>query len=97
MSQRYNKDAVKKIGELTLPHIIPINYAPKLFGKILIEVMTVSYATMQDVLFDLRPDRSELRDRPRRHSEVPARPNHELLEGRGVWRRVAQPKAVDRR
>jgi hypothetical protein len=53
----------------------------------------MSYATMRDVLFALDLTDSELRDRPRRHPDVPAA-EPELPEERGESRRVTKPKAV---
>ena len=51
----------------------------------------MSYATMQDVLFALEVDHSELRDRRRRHANVPeAEP--ELPEERGES--AAEPKTA---
>ena len=53
----------------------------------------MSYATMQDVLFALDLTDSELRDRSRRHLDLPAA-EPELPEERGESRRVTKPKAV---
>jgi hypothetical protein len=51
----------------------------------------MSYATMQDVLFDLYLSDSEVRHCPRRHPDTAAA-KPELPEERGES--VAQPKAV---
>jgi hypothetical protein len=53
----------------------------------------MSYATMQDVLFALDLTDSELRDRLRRHPDVPAA-KPELPEERAELRRAPQPEAV---
>ena len=52
----------------------------------------MSYATMRDVLFALDLSDSELRDRPRRHPDVPAA-EPELPEERGERRRAGSKGA----
>jgi hypothetical protein len=53
----------------------------------------MSYATMQDVSFALDLTDRELRDRPRRHPDLPAAES-ELPKQRRESRRVIKPKAV---